>query len=256
MRRIIISILAVMMLSATAFCADLNITEGPDCDVETITFEVPEGVSKGWFPLEKVAKYLPIKVTQDAKNSKYVVESEPMAKSWPMLAQQEITVSSLKWRTRDLKMVDGVLYCSPWFLANRLGGVGFVHEGELWFCDTTLDLDGHIKASMLELQVVAPEEYAFATKYLTGGIKAAEEDVADALAYIHPYAAKPVCYISNTKMTGATLASSIAHEAYHAYQAKNGLAISEQGAETYEKDVLNLLLKEQRVHNGTIHLYQ
>ena len=71
MRRIIISILAVMMLSATAFCADLNITEGPDCDVETITFEVPEGVSKGWFPLEKVAKYLPIKVTQDAKNSKW-----------------------------------------------------------------------------------------------------------------------------------------------------------------------------------------
>lgn len=256
MRHIFIAILAAMMLSTTALCAELNVTDAPDCDVETITFEAPEEVPEDWFPLEEVAEYLPIEVTRNEKGDKYIIDSKPMEKTWRLLAHQEITVSSLQWRTKDLKLVDGVLYCSPWFLATRLGGVGFVHDGELWFCDTTLDLDGHIKASMLELQVVAPEEYEFVTKYLTGGIKAAEEDVEDALAYIYPYADKPVCYISNTKMTGATLASSIAHEAWHAYQAKNGSAIGEQDAEAYEAKVLNILLREQRIRNGTIGLYE
>ena len=91
-------------------------------------------------------------------------------------------------------------------------------------------------------------QYLDASSVLTMG--------SDVLAYTYPNAAKPVCYINNLKLTGATLASNIAHEAWHAYQAKNDMAVNEQGAEIYEAKVLNLLLREQRVYNGTIHLYE
>lgn len=255
-RYILITILTVVLLSTTAFAGELNITDGPDGQVTTVTFEVPEQVNADWLPLEDAAAYLPIQVTRDIQAHKYVIESEPMKKTWPALGRQEILESSLTWRTKDFKMVDGVLYCSPWFLATRLGGVGFVHEGKLWYCSTTLDLEGHIQSALLELKVVAPEEYDFAVKYLTGGVKAAEEDIPDAQAYTYPNAAKPVCYISNPKLTGATLASSIAHEAWHVHQAKTGMPVGEQDAEAYEAKVLSTLLREQRIWNGTIALYE
>lgn len=255
-RYILITVLATILLTTTAFAGDLNITAGPDCEVQTITFETPADVPSDWLPLEQVAEYLPMQVTRDMQAHKYIIKSEPMKKTWPALRQQEIYESTLQWRIKDFKMVNDVLYCSPWFLATRLGGVGFVHEGDLWYCNTTLDLDGHIKASMLELQVVVPEEYAFITKYLTGGVKAAEEDIPDALAYTYPRAAKPVCYISNPKLTGATLASNIAHEAWHVHQAKTGLKIVEKGACEYEAKILNALLREQRIWNGTLAVYE
>ena len=256
MKKFLFLLLATMMLTGTALCAELNITTGPDAEVETITFEVPDKVPAGWLPLKEAAKHLPIDVSWNTKSNSMVIDSKPMAVSWPLLAREEFSAQRIALRSRDLKLVDGVVYCSPWFLANRLMGVGFVHEGEVWYCDTTLDLNGHMQAAMLEMKVVAPEAYELATKYLTGGIKAAEEDIPDALAYVYPYAANPVCYISNTKMTGATLASSIAHEAWHVHQARNGLAVEEKGAEAFEKQVLNTLLREQRVYNGTISLYE
>lgn len=255
-RYILITVLTAILLSTTVFAGELNITDAPNCEVKTVTFETPADVASDWFPLEEVAEYLPIQVTRDKQAGKYVIESEPMKKVWPALGRQEIYEISLQWRTKDFKMVNDVLYCSPWFLATRLGGVGFVHEGDLWYCNTTLDLDGHIKAAMLELQVVAPEEYAFVTKYLTGGIKAAEEVVPDALAYTYPEAANPVCYIGNAKLNGATLASVIAHEAWHVHQAKSGMTIGEQGACDYEGKVLDTLLREQRIWNGTLRFFE
>lgn len=255
-RFILITILTAVLLSTTAFAGELNITEAPNSEIETVTFEVPADVPADWFPLEAVVERLPIEVTRDKQVHKYVIDSKPMEKTWPLLAHQEILENSLQWRTKDFKVVNDVLYCSPWFLASRLGGVGFVHDGALWYCNTTLDVEGHIQAAMLELQVVAPEEYAFVTKYLTGGVKVAEEKVEDALSYTYPHAAKPVCYISNLKLSGATMASTIAHEAWHVHQAKNGDAIGEQDARTYETKVLNLLLREQRIWNGTIALYE
>lgn len=256
MKKLLILLLTTLMLCSSALCADLHVTTGPDAEVETITFKVPDAVPAGWLPLKEAAKHLPIDVSWNAKTNSVVIDSEPMSVSWRLLAHEELSAKRIALRSRDLKLVDGVVYCSPWFLANRLMGVGFVHEGEVWYCDTTLDLNGHVQAALLEMQVVAPQEYEMVTKYLTGGIKAAEEDIPDALAYVYPYAANPVCYISNTKMTGATLASSIAHEAWHVHQARTGLAVEEKGAEAFEKQVLNTLLREQRVYNGTISLYE
>lgn len=255
-RYILMTILTVVLLSTTAFAGELNITDGPDGEVKTVTFETPAEVSAEWFPLESVVEHLPMRVTRDTKNHKYVIESEAMKKTWPALRKQDIYESTLPWRTKDFKVVNDVLYCSPWFLASRLGGVGFVHEGKLWYCNTTLDLDGHIKSALLELKMVAPEEYAFATKYLTGGVKAAEEMVPDALAYTYPEAANPVCYIANEKLNGATLASNIAHEAWHVHQAQTGMKIAEEDADAYERKVLNTLLREQRIWNGTISIYE
>lgn len=255
-RLILMTILTAILLSTTAFAGELNITEGPDCEIQTVTFEVPADVSADWFPLEEVVAYLPMQVTRDTQAHKYVIESEPMKKTWPALRRQEIPECTLQWRTKDFKVVNDVLYCSPWFLASRLGGVGFVHESALWYCNTTLDLDGHIKSSLLELQVVAPEEYAFVTKYLTGGVKAAEKDIPDALAYTYPHAAKPVCYINDAKLYGATLASNIAHEAWHVHQARTGMKITEDGADAHELEILNTLLREQRIWNGTLSCYE
>ena len=151
-----------------------------------------------------------------------------------------------------------------WRNCKDFGEIGFAYDGAyaeymlapLYALRALPDNISDIQAAMLELQVVAPEEYAFVTKYLTGGVKVAEEKVEDALSYTYPHAAKPVCYISNLKLSGATMASTIAHEAWHVHQAKNGDAIGEQDARTYETKVLNLLLREQRIWNGTIALYE
>ena len=256
MKKFLILLLATMMLTSTALCAELNITTGPDAKVETVTFETPDSVPAGWLPLKEAAKYLPIDVSWNAKAKAVVIKSEPMRVNWPLLASEEFSTQRIALRGRDLKLVNGVAYCSPWFLANRLMGVAFVHEGEVWYCDTTLNLNGHVKAALLEMKVVAPEAYEMVTKYLTGGVKAATENITDAQAYVYPYSANPVCYISNTKMTGATLASNIAHEAWHVHQAKTGLAVEEKGANAFEKQVLNTLLREQRIYNGTIGLYE
>ena len=39
-------------------------------------------------------------------------------------------------------------------------------------------------------------------------------------------------------------------------QVKSGMAVAEQGAEVYEAKVLNTLLREQRIWNGTLALYE
>ena len=57
-RYILMTILTVVVLSTSAFAGDQNITDGPDGEVETITFETPAEVSADWFPLEAVVEHL------------------------------------------------------------------------------------------------------------------------------------------------------------------------------------------------------
>ena len=102
---------------------------------------------------------------------------------------------------------------------------------------------------MLELRVVAPDKYDFVSQNLTGGIKLGNDNSEDVLSYVRPYVDKPICYVSDKHLRGAALASTIAHESWHVYQAKNGMDISESEANIYENLVFDLLLRECIVRN-------
>lgn len=256
MKYIIIFIASLLLSSTTAAAAELNISEAANSPVETIVFETHAEIPDDWFPLKAVSEYLPIEVSWNAKDRAIVIDSEPNRANWPSLAHEKIAVDNMGQRSRDLRIVDGITYCSPWFLANRLYGVSFVHESEVWYCNSGFDFDGRVKTAMLELQVIAPEEYVFINKYLTGGIKIANEDIEDAISYVYPYSAKPVCYIVNKKLSHVTMASTIAHEAWHVYEARSDVAIRESSAIAYEKKVMDLLLHEARMRNGIVEIYK
>lgn len=256
MKYIIIFIASLLLSSTTAAAAELNISEAANSPVETIVFETHAEIPDDWFPLRAVSEYLPIEVSWNAEDKAIIIDSEPNKANWPSLAHEKIAIDNIRQRSRNLRIVDGITYCSPQFLANRLYGVSFVHDSEVWYCNSGFNFDGRVKTAMLELQIVAPEEYVFVNKYLTGGIKIANEHIEDAVSYVYPYSAKPVCYIADETLSTAMMASTIAHEAWHVYEARCGVTIQESSAIAYEKKVMDLLLHEARARNGIVEIYK
>lgn len=243
-QRVVTALVMVVLLSSTAYAAELHITEAPEAEVETIAFEVPNDVPGNWFPLRQVAEYLPIEVSWDAVNRKIIIDSEPNRVNSRWLAHEEISVDIIQYRSKDLKIIDGVTYCSPRFLANHLIGVGFMYGGDVWYCNAGLNFDGCIQAALLELRIVLPEEYDFVNTYLTGGIQHTSIALDDALAYVYPYSSRPVCYIVDNTLSGTTLASIIAHEAWHVYDARRGVDVTEAAAHMHSKEVFNQLIEK------------
>ena len=252
----LIMFFTILLVSSMASASELHIAKAPETEVNTIVFEVPNEIPSTWFPLRETCDYLPIKVSWDAESREIIIDSEPNRMNWHWLAHEEISVDNIDWYSKNLEIVDGVTYCSPWFLANRLTGVGFVHNKQVWYCNSGLNFSGYVDAAMLELKVVAPEDYSFVTKHLTGGVKMSDTYIEDAYSYVYPHSVNPVCYIVDDSLNGSMLASTIAHEAWHVYDAKRGVDIDEDSATAYENKIFNLLMKEIRIKNGTIWMYE
>lgn len=233
---LIVALMLVIVISPAASAAELNIFTSPEEPYETITFD-----SK-WFPLREASKYLPFEVDWDNDTKEIVITSESRNILLPFTMERRYGEEWYSDSSDDLTIINGVTYCNAAFLSRHTGGAGFRHK-DVVYCVDGVEFDDFIKSAMMEIKVKSPEDYEFITKHLTGGIKYAGYNGVskDALAYVYPYSQNPICYLTTQKHHGLDLAGSIAHEAYHVYQARNGLAIEETGAEKYERDVIDAL---------------
>lgn len=241
----LVSFLAVALTANSALAADLHISTGPEAPDTVITLDTPDTVPDVWYPLRAAAEYLPIDVAWDGDTKEVVIRFRSESAIPMYLAERRYPAEQIA-ESEDAVIINGVTYCSPRFLARHFATVGFTANGEVWCCTAGTDFDGIVTASLLELWVKAPDKYDFVVDHLPGGIQAAEYDInlpPGILAYTYPYRDKPVCYIADQRLSGATLASVIAHEAWHVYQARNGLEVSESGAKRFQREVLGALLQ-------------
>lgn len=223
-----------------------------------LVYETPESVPSTWHPLKAASEHLPITVLWDDAERDVVVFSHLMYQKYPMRAERRYSADKTY---DDLKIVNGVTYCSPRFLVRLLCGHGFIHKDEVFFfagesVNSRLISEGDSKVfagnvitAMYELRLKMPDEYDFARKYLPGGIKyipkdKVDEDARDAVAYMIFGERRNKCYIVGDGHEGCDLASYIAHEAYHVWQYKNwGIdGATEEGAEEYESYIYKYLL--------------
>lgn len=253
LKRIVAACAAALFVCGTANGATLHVLDLANDTYEWFEYDIPETVEQHWLPLREATTHLPCTVTWMSDVQKLHLYSEPILHRWPALAYENIAADETTLSVNDLKIVDGTTYCSPWFLAMRMPGVSVVHEGELWYFKSSYEFESYIQSAMFMLQLVAPTEYLFITNNLPGGVQVAsatDAPVATARAFVYPHSKKPVCYIVDTSMYGAELASVIAHEAWHVYEAKGGIDTGERGANMFREYVYELLMAETRAQTG------
>ena len=260
---LILCILLALCLTVSVNAATLHLFE-PALTTDEFRSEeqelpVPQGVPEGWYPLRKAAEYLPFTVDWDSAERSIVIDSDAVQMLRPYSAVQRYNSSRVLVMSDDLMIVNGVTYCSPRFLVQHLGGIGFVHDGEVWCCTGTGDAETYIdggnsprftllmSTALCELYLKAYEDYVLVRTNLPGGIAYVSPGDAiscDALGYVYPVD-EPVCYLVGDRYYGATLASFVAHEAMHIKLYQQGIVDSEDAAERYEQDVLDRLLKDR-----------
>lgn len=253
------SLLTVFLSTASAselylFQTDID---NNDFDTTKIFFEVPASIYESWYPLRKAAEYLPITVDWDASTQEIVIFSNAIQMIRPLCAEQRYDRQKIETYEADIKIVDGVTYCSGKFLSQHLQGVGFLYKNSIFYYTGGVESAAYINSgdstkffsyintSLYELYLKLPDDYQFITENLPGGICFVDEDDTPydyALGYVYPYSQTPTCYIVGDRFTGATLTSIIAHEAMHVYQARMGVLSSEKAAQQYEARILDELL--------------
>ena len=257
-----LSILIALYLTVSAHAATLHLFEPAlttdEFPSEEQELSVPPDVPNGWYPLRKAAEYLPFTIDWDSAERAIVIDSDATRMLRPYTATQRYKPSRIRAMADDLKIVNGVAYCSPRFIVQHLGGIGFVHDGEVWCCTGAGDAETYIdggdsprftllmSTTLCRLYLAAYEDYTFVRANLSGGIRYVppeETDCCDALGYVYPVD-EPVCYLVGDRYYGATLASFVSHEAMHIAMYRQGITDSEDAAEQYEQDVLYRLLAD------------
>lgn len=252
--RTLCALIAALCMSVTVHAAEITVAHPSEPLSCIVVSDPPNDINPTWLPLVEVSKYLPMDVEWDSENRAIVITSEDIATKNPWIATQTIPVKHLNVYANELTIVDGVTYCSPWFLARHMPNVAFVHQGRLWYCNVPFDWDGYLYSAMLRLAVVSPNDYAFVVSHLAGGVKVAQEIVLGAKAYFCQNAAgEPTAYIIDTSMYGAELAVAIAHEAWHAHEYMGHAPYSgEVGAWQYHPEVEARLMHELREMKGLL----
>ena len=250
---IICIILIFCFISVPSFALNLIVSDY-DNDKwieESISLDIPENIQEGWYPLKAVSAFLPIDVSWDESTREVVVYSHELARTNIFYDGRRYKANCLP---SNLKIVDGTTYCSPQFLTNNLSGRSFIYDGKVHYFTGEKVKSKLIKAngnsvfkdnvitSMYQLKLKSPDDYAFVRKHLSGGIEYATkqqvpQNAFNAVAYTYPYRKKPVCYIIRAHNGGATLASYIAHEAYHIYECKTNGDSTEKAAKEYQKQI-------------------
>lgn len=251
---------ALLFCVLTTPCQALTLFEANyDADIyaiQQINFDIIPSVLQDWVPFRAASEYLPIDVSWDESTKEVVVYSHELARTNIFYKEQRYKPCTLP---PTLTIVDGVTYCSPQFLKNNLSGRGFVYNGEVFYFSGETVESKLIKSngnnvfkdnaitSMYQLKLKSPDDYAFVRKYLTGGIEYVQrnnipKNAFGAYAYIYPNRRKPVCYIVKGYSSDATLASYIAHEAYHVYEYKTNGKSTEKAAKKYQQTIFNKLI--------------
>lgn len=263
---LVLCILLALCLSVSVNAATLHLFEPAlttdEFRSEEQEFPVPQGVPEGWYPLRQAAEYLPFTVDWDSAERAIVIDSDATRMLRPYTAVQKYNSSRVRAMSDALLIVNGVTYCSPRFLVQHLGGIGFVHGGEVWCCTGAGDAETYIddgdsprftllmSTALCELYLKAHDDYMLVRNNLTGGIAYVPPEEAiccDALGYVYPVD-EPVCYLVGDRYYGARLASLVAHEAMHIKLYQQGIVDSEDAAERYEQDILNKLLIKRRLN--------
>lgn len=217
--------------------------------ITPVSFDIPDTVPEGWFPIRAVSEYLPITVTWDGMTQEVVVVSDAMMQFRPTLAERRFKASRLP---ESLCIRRGVTYCSPQFLTGMLPGVGFLHEGQVYAFAGERTESQQIRGgdrfrswcltAMYRVKLVAPEEYGFIREHLEG-IAETDDGPMGATAYIYP--AEAVCYVVDKTAYGAQLAGYIGHEAYHIMQHRAGKPVTEKEVNQFEDTIIWKLIGQK-----------
>ena len=221
----------IVLLSGTAY-ADDNISQDDINDrtstlyisndvysdnITAISFDLEDDrIPDGWYPLREISKYLQIYVYWDQESGSIIVESDVLKYSNRNLVYSSYTMDDILNRD-DMIVLDGVTYCSPRFISNKIFGLGFEYNGSLYFYDINIfTFDGRVEACLFELKIKSPDDFDFIMDRLSGGIEEGTEytDRSDVLGYVY-YTSDPVCYIVRTNLFSWSLLRVIVHEAYH-----------------------------------------
>lgn len=255
MRRIITVALIFCLITTPCHALTLFQTDydGDSYTETTISFNtpIPDSVPEGWLPLREASNYLPITVDWDNTTKEIIVKADLYANKINAIKEKRYkidTLSSLYFE--DLMVVNGVTYCSPRFLTNRLPNVSFRYSGEVYYfqgeTETSKlirgddDFKNKVLTTMYNIKLALPEDYKLIRSCLTGGIKQVKPEDADvfANAYVYPTVRNPIAYIVGGKYSDITYL--IAHEAYHVWLERNARQ-SEKLAREYGQRVSNEL---------------
>lgn len=226
--------------------------------VETVIIDTPESVPSNWYPLRKMANMLHFQVEWDARNKTIIVHHKVVNDLWntSVYTLQDIEKSN------DLMIVDGVTFCSPYFLYIMSNGFSFVYDDAIYYYSgesvvSELIRDhedeffrAYVNTSMYELYLKYPECYKYIRTYLDGGIerstKVREGKYQNVLGYTYPFLDEGICFILGD-INGARLTSIIVHEATHVYQARNGLAMTEDLPNKYGDAIYHELMESNKI---------
>lgn len=224
--RLIIAIVLVMVLTIIP-CQALTLFQA-DYDnhifVETIVYE-----DLDWLPLRELSNVLPYEVGWDGR---YI---------W-VYANRTWKIDSTRL-PYEVKIVNGVTYCSPRYMQRFLSGIDFRYQGELYVFAGEIGESSLIRGSesfrvnaitsMYRLKLVSPDTYEMVRECLTGGIESVELDTnvvpLRTLAYVYPHRKKPTAYIIG-EPNGSLLVECIVHEAFHVKQYRSGVSLDEKDA--------------------------
>lgn len=260
-KRSVVALALLLLMASPAYASDLFLF---DADVENnsftselVSFETPDGIDDSWYPLREAAQYLPITVDWDSDTKEVVVDSDAVRLIRPLCAVQRYSSSRLEVYKENIKVLNGVTYCSPKFLRQHLDGVGFLY-GNSVFCyigdyqsdayingGDSMRFAAYVKTGLYELYLKSSDDYWLIRNYMTGGIRyisVNDAPYSNAVGYVYTKCIDPVCYIIGDTHPNTTIASLIAHEAMHIYQDKTGGENTEEIAKQYERQVLSRLL--------------
>lgn len=257
----VVALFLMVLLGSTAYASDLYVFDADiqhdSFSVEQVSFETPVGVDKSWYPLREASKYLPISVDWDNDTREVVVDSDAVRLIRPFCAVQRYGSRRLAAYRDNIKIVDGVTYCSPKFLNQHLDGVGFLYNNSVYCYTGDNQSDAYVKggnsprfvsyvnAGLYELYLKSPDDYRMVKDGITGGVQYVSVEnspYSNAVGYVYAQSSNPVCYIIGDTHTSTTMASLIAHEAMHIHQEKTGGENTEEIAKQYERQVLYKLL--------------
>ena len=182
--------------------------------------------------MRETSQYTPITVDWDNTTKEIIVKADLYANKLNSLKEKRYKIDILcSLYFEDLMVVNGVTYCSPRFLTNRLPNVSFRYSGEVYYfqgeTETSKlirgddDFKNKVLTTMYNMKLALPEDYKLIRSCLTGGIKQVKSEDTDvfANAYVYPTARKPIAYIVGGKYSDIT--NLIAHEAYHVWLERN-----------------------------------
>ena len=250
-------LLVLIPINSNALCLFQSDYDADIWIEERIIYDIPAGVDPTWIPLRAASEHLPIDVSWDEAERKIVIYSHLISEEYPQIAERRYSTNA---KSIEYKVVNGVTYCSPKFISRFLKGYKFIYGNELYFFNgeyikSKLIIDGNsnvfagnVITAMYNLKLKMPEEYEFVRKHITGGVKYVPTDKVDAdavgaTAYMIAGENRPKCYIVGDSHYGHTLASYIAHEAYHVWQYQNygHSGVIETDANAYERYVSKTL---------------